>query len=113
MQNIYHSNEEITIKNHVLSLIDSYARTTLLDYQQYRRDCYRDDTLHLEQIHFIYQSSLFQGYSFLYKFHDGEVLELFIKLNQLAAILSDAVKRFEVNFPWTRKALNLYGKCFL
>jgi len=70
----------------------------LIEYQQYRRDCFRDDTIELEQIHLIFQLSIFQGYSLQYKFNDGEQFELFIKLNSLGAIRSNQVKRFEVNF---------------
>jgi hypothetical protein len=70
----------------------------MIDYQQYRRHCFRDDTLQLEQIHFVYQSSIFQGYSLQYKFYDGEQYEVFIKLNTLGAIRSNEIKRFEVNF---------------
>jgi hypothetical protein len=69
----------------------------LIEYQQYRRDCFRDDTIELEQIHLIFQLSIFQGYSLQYKFNDGEQFELFIKLNSLGAIRSNQVKRFEVN----------------
>ena len=98
LQNIYHSTDDLTTVNHALRFLDSYARTTLIDYQQYRRSCLRDDHLHLAQIHQIYQASIFQGYSFLYQFRDGEQVELFIKLNLLTAIRSNYVKRFEVNF---------------
>jgi hypothetical protein len=80
-----------------LKLIDSYARTILIEYQQYRRDCFRDEVLQLEQIHAIFHLSLFQGYSLQYKLEDGEQLELFLKLNSLSAIQSNQVKRFEVN----------------
>ena len=97
LQNIYHSTEDLTTLNHALKFLDAYARNRLSDYQEYRRNCFRDDHLHLTQIHLIYQASIFQGYSFLYQFRDGEQVELFIKLNLLTAIRSNQVKRFEVN----------------
>ena len=97
LQNIYHSNDQPANLNDLLKIMDSYARTMMTEYQQNRRLCLRDDTLLLEQIHLIYQSSIFQGYSLQYKFPDGEQLELFMKLNTLGAIRSNLVKRFEVN----------------
>lgn len=97
LQNIYHRNNDHRNLNNILKLIDLYARTRLIEYQQYRRNCYRDDTLELIQIHYIYQLSIFQGYSLQYQFHDGEQFELFIKLNSLGALRSNQVKRFEVN----------------
>jgi hypothetical protein len=81
----------------------------LIEYQQYRRNCYRDDNLQLEQIHLIYQSSIFQGYSLQYKFHDDEQFELFIKLNSLGAKYSNELKRFEVNFK-EKKMLYIENK---
>jgi hypothetical protein len=80
----------------VLSLIDAYARTRLIEHQQYRRTCLLDDTLELEQIHSIYDASVFQGYAFQYRFADGERLESLVKLNSLGASLLRRVKRFEV-----------------
>jgi Iap family predicted aminopeptidase len=103
LQNIYHSNDDTTELDNVLKLIDSYARTIMIEYQEYRRYCFRDDTLQLEQIHLIYQSSIFQGYSLQYKFHDGEQYEVFIKLNTLGAIHSNQIKRFEVNLRKKKK----------
>ena len=84
--------------NNIFKYLDLYARTILIEYQQYRRNCFRDENFQLEQIHSIFQLSLFQGYSLQYKFDDGEQLEVFIKLNLLAAIRSNQVRRFEVNY---------------
>jgi len=84
--------------NNALQIIDSYARTVLIEYQQYRRHCFRDDTVRLEQIHSVFELSIFQGYALQYKFKDGEQFEVFIKLNSIGAIRSHQVKRFEVNF---------------
>ncbi|CAF3556624.1 unnamed protein product [Rotaria socialis] len=96
LQNIYHSNYEADSLNNVLKLIDTFARTILTDYQQHRRNCFLDDSIYLEQIHSIFESSLFQGYSLQYKFNDGEQFELLMKLNSLTTIRSEQVKRFEV-----------------
>ena len=76
----------------------SYAQTTMQEYRQYRRHCLRDDAVQLIQIHLVYQSSVFQGYSLQYQFSDGEQAEVFIKLNTLGAIQSNEIKRFEVSF---------------
>ncbi|CAF3656877.1 unnamed protein product [Adineta steineri] len=105
LQNIYHFNDDTNNLTNVLKLIDLYARTLLIDYQQYRRDCFRDDKFHLEQIHFIFQLSIFQGYSLQYKFNDGEQFELFIKLNSLTAQHSNQIKRFEVGLELDSKEI--------
>ena len=83
--------------NSVLKLLDAYARTMLIEYQDSRRRCFGDDdTLQLEQIHSIYQMSTFQGYSFGYQFNDQERLEVLINLNSFEATRAKDVKRFEV-----------------
>ncbi|CAF0959935.1 unnamed protein product [Rotaria sordida] len=96
LQNIYHINDDTNNLNNVLKLIDSYARTILIDYQEHRRNCFRDDTIQLEQIHSVFQLSLYQGYLLQYKFNDGEQIELLIQLNLLTTINSKQVKRFEI-----------------
>lgn len=98
LQNIYHKDIETDNLNNVLKLFDTYARIILVDYQQHRRNCFRDDTIYLEQIHTVFDNSLFQGYSLQYKFNDGEQFELLMKLNSVTTINSDDVKRFEVKF---------------
>ena len=82
--------------NSVLKLLDAYARTMLIEYQDSRRRCFGDDTLQLEQIHSIHQMSTFQGYSFGYQFNDQERLEVLINLNSFEATRVNDVKRFEV-----------------
>ncbi|CAF3149911.1 unnamed protein product [Rotaria sp. Silwood2] len=96
LQNIYHINDDENNLNKLLKLIDSYARTILIDYQEHRRNCFRNDTIQLEQIHSIFQSSLYQGYSLQYKYNDGEQIEILIRLNSFTTINSQQVKRFEI-----------------
>ena len=98
LQNIYHSSDDRHRLDDVLKVIDSYGRTALVGYQQYRRDCFRDNTIELEQVHLIFKLSVFQGYALQYKFNDGEQFELFIQLKSLDSIRSNQVKRFDVNF---------------
>lgn len=89
-----------------MKLLDSFARTILIDYQQIRRNCYLDNSIQLQQIHSVFESSLFQGYSLQYKFNDGERIELFIKLNSLSVVHSNEIKKFEVKIFFFRTKLN-------
>jgi hypothetical protein len=83
--------------NSFWKLLDAYARTTLIDYQEYRRYCLNNVQIQLQQIHWIYQMSHFQGYSIVYRFDNNEQVELFIRLMSLDSQRSTNVTRFEVH----------------
>ncbi|UJR31492.1 hypothetical protein I4U23_018981 [Adineta vaga] len=88
LQNIYHSFDGIEKFSYRLELFDLFARSKLNEYQS--------NHFKLEQIHNVFRSSIFQGYSLQYKSSLGEQIELFVKLNSLVAKRSDAVKSFDV-----------------
>ena len=89
LQNLYHPIDGIEKLSAVLKLFDLYARSKLVK-------CFQNENLQLEQVHAVFQSSVFQGYSLQYKTNQEEQIELLISLNSLHATLSHDVKRFEV-----------------
>ena len=96
-QNIFHINDGTNILNNILKLLEAFVRTRLIESENSTRNCFDDGNYQLEQIHLIYEKSIFQGYSFEYQFSHDEHYQVFLRLNLLQANLSASLKRFEVN----------------
>ena len=100
LENLYDSSDKTINLSQVFTSFHFYVHRKLFS-------CHSIADIHLEQIHSIYNLSLFQGYSFQYEI-ENERIELFIQLNSFESKRSEYVQRFEVKIPKQDRSISFF-----